>query len=516
MRRWTLTLLVILFTVPNAPADELSTQIHVIIRRPEYEKHARWGLSVADADTGEELYVCNPDRLFLPASTTKLYSCAAALIALGKDHKFVTPVYRLGSVERGRLDGDLVLVASGDLTLGGRTDVNGNLAFTDDDHTYANSTTSRSTLTETDPLAGLKSLARQVAASGIREVAGEVYIDDRLFDTARGSGSGPDLLSPIVVNDNVVDVEVRPGERIGAPARVRIRPETEYIRGEIDVRTVSADQPTLIDIFSDTPTRFRIKGQIAERFRPVVRIHHVSDPAAFARALFIETLEREGVRVRASATQPPRGGLPDRKAYTSLTPVARFTSPPLSELLKVTLKVSNNLYASTLPMLLAAHNGKRTLKDGLRIQQQVLADLGLNTDDVTFGGGAGGSPSDLTTPRATVQLLRLMAKRSDWEVYRSCLPRLGVDGTLAESASADSPARDRVFAKTGTLFYTDTFNDRPLLRSKALAGTMTTARGRKLMFSIFLNNLPLPRGVDSSREGRVLGQLCEVIYQYAP
>jgi serine-type D-Ala-D-Ala carboxypeptidase/endopeptidase (penicillin-binding protein 4) len=515
MRRPALALLFLFLAATAARSQDLADRIHEIVNGPDYKKHARWGILVVDAKTGEELYTVNADRLFLPASTTKLYSCAAALVALGADHKFETPVYRTGPVAKGRLDGDLVLVASGDLTLGGRTDGNGKMAFQDEDHTYANGPTSKAKLTETDPLAGLKSLAKQIAASGIREVAGDVLIDDRLFNHERGSGSGPDRITPIIVNDNVVDVEVSPGERVGEPARIRVRPETQFIKAEIDVKTVAEDKPTEITIFSDEPNRFRVKGQIAEKHRPVVRVHAVENPAAFARALFIETLRREGVSVQASLDKAT-GKLPERKAYASLTAVAKFTSPELSEALKVTLKVSNNLYASTLPMLLAVKEGKRTLADGMRAQQKVLAGLGLDAGDVSFGGGAGGSPADHTTPRATVQLMRLMAKRPDYDVFRACLPRLGVDGTLAESVPPDSPARDKVQAKTGTLAYVDLFNDRGLLRSKALAGTMTTARGRTLMFAMFVNNVPLPKGVEPSREGKVLGKLCEVIYQHAP
>src|SRR5439155_6572251 len=113
----------------------------------------------------------NPVKLFTPASTTKLYSCAAALIALGPDYRFATPVYRRGEVKEGRLRGDLILVASGDLTLGGRTNRDGHMAFKDHDHIYANGS-SKAELTDTDPLAGLKELARQIKAAGIREITG--------------------------------------------------------------------------------------------------------------------------------------------------------------------------------------------------------------------------------------------------------------------------------------------------------------------------------------------------------
>src|SRR5437879_2261516 len=120
--RLAIVLLAVCFAPSSIRADDSRAQrIESVINRPDY-KQAHWGMLIVDAETGKTVYEHNADRLFLPASTTKLYSCATALDALGPDHRFETPVYRRGEVKDGRLRGDLILVASGDLTLGGRTD----------------------------------------------------------------------------------------------------------------------------------------------------------------------------------------------------------------------------------------------------------------------------------------------------------------------------------------------------------------------------------------------------------
>ncbi|VVB63763.1 D-Ala-D-Ala carboxypeptidase 3 (S13) family protein [uncultured archaeon] len=99
--------------------------------------------------------------MFVPASTTKLFTEASALDTLGADYRFQTPVYAKGDVDSsGHLKGDLILVASGDLTMGGRTTTDGKIAYSNGDHTYANYGF-ETILTPTDPLAGLKELARQ-------------------------------------------------------------------------------------------------------------------------------------------------------------------------------------------------------------------------------------------------------------------------------------------------------------------------------------------------------------------
>jgi D-alanyl-D-alanine carboxypeptidase/D-alanyl-D-alanine-endopeptidase (penicillin-binding protein 4) len=183
---------------------------------------------------------------------------------------------------------------------------------------------------------------------------------------------------------------------------------------------------------------------------------------------------------------------------------------------KVTLKVSHNLYASTMPLLLAARHGKRTLADGLKIQRQFLAEQGVDLNGVAFGGGAGGARADRATPRAVVQLLRGLERRPDYRFFEESLPVLGVDGTLADVVGPNSPARGRVRAKTGTFGVADTLNGRTLLTSKALGGVMTTARGRRLTFAMFVNDVPLGPGITTTREGRTLGRLCEIVYEHAP
>ena len=181
----------------------------------------------------------------------------------------------------------------------------------------------------------------------------------------------------------------------------------------------------------------------------------------------------------------------------------------------MTLKVSHNLYASTLPLLVAAKFGERRLADGLRRQGSFLKEIGVDVNAVSFAGGAGGATADSTTARATVQLLQALAKLPEYRALDAGLPVLGVDGTLATAVGPDSPARGKVRAKSGTLSYGDALNGRSILRSKALAGTMITAKGKPLVFAMFVNDVPLPRGVQPAREGRTLGKLCEIIYEHA-
>lgn len=501
------TLLVAATARGSEPHDD---RFAPVLGLPRY-RQAHWGLLFVDVESGRTVYAWNPDQLFAPASVTKCFSVAAALDALGAEHRFQTPVRRRGEVDKdGTLGGDLILVASGDLTMGGRTTPDGLIAFHDNDHTYANG--ARETqLTAPDPLAGLEELARQIAATGIRRVTGDVLVDDRLFDKAEGSGSGPGRVTPILVNDNLIDFTVE-ATMPGQPAKVAWRPQTAAVQVETDFLTVEKDGKVATWIRDLGHGRLYVHGQIPAGHAPLVRVHEVADAASHARTLLIEALERRGVKVASPKLgENTTAELPAREKIGELPVVATLVSPPFAENARLILKVSHNLHASTLPLLVAAKNGRRTLAEGLRLQHEFLARAGVEVETISFAGGAGGARADHVTPRATVQLLRQMAKRPDFDAYRRALPILGVDGTLAKSVDADSPARDRAFAKTGTLTWDNLLNGNSLLTSKALAGYLKISDGRQLAFAVFVNNVPLREGVDSRVVGRDLGRICELM-----
>ena len=203
-----------------ATAD-LPAEIKAVMSKPRYAK-GTWSLLVTDVRSGQSFYALNPDQLSFTGSTRKLFSVGTALNQLGPDHRETTPVHRVGKVDgQGRLDGDLVLVAGGDLTFGGRRIDADTVAVTDLDHNDA-ANLGDAQLTSQDPLYAVDQLATQVKASGINSVSGNVTIDDRLFDPYRVP-NGNLLITPMMLNENMVDVTVTPTQP-GQPATVEYRP----------------------------------------------------------------------------------------------------------------------------------------------------------------------------------------------------------------------------------------------------------------------------------------------------
>jgi D-alanyl-D-alanine carboxypeptidase/D-alanyl-D-alanine-endopeptidase (penicillin-binding protein 4) len=451
-----------------------------VMKQPQYD-NARWSIAVSDLDTGEVLIDLDGDKMAEPASVTKTYSVGAAWLKWGPDHLITTPVKRTGEVSGGTLDGDLVLVGMGDITLGGRTKPDGTIDYTNLDHNDANPLPG-ATLTTEDPLAGLDDLAAQVKASGIDTVGGDVVVDDRLF---HGTLAG-EPISPIVVNQNLIDILVTPGA-VGEPAAITMTPAVAPWQVVSQVKTVAEGTDASISNPESTqPGQITLDGTIAAGSEPVLKVYALEDPATFARTAFIEALGRAGVAVGADPTAANSTvALATQDAIAALPSVAEFDSVPLSEQATYILKISYNRGAQTYVCLLAAAAGVDDCSTGISEVGKLWADAGLDIEDASLVDGSGLN-GNFVTPANAVAVQTIMAGRPDAERWKATLPILGVDGSLSD-VQAGSPAAGKVSAKTGTLVGGDELNDRFRLNTKALAGVMETAGGRNLAFAIIMN-----------------------------
>ncbi len=514
LRNWASFLLLLLASalLDAAEPEPLAKRVEAILDAPVY-KSSTWGVVVVDAKTGETLYQRNQDKLMAPASLTKLITTSCSLLAFGEKYRFETPVFALGNVNpNGLFTGNIVLVASGDPSFCGRSIVDDRLDFQNNDHTYANSGFGDCVACAADPRLVFDDIAKAITDAGIREIRGEILIDDRLFNLSRSSGSGPDIISPMCINDNVVDVIITPSDKPGELAKIKVKPETVAITIDAQVKTVARHEANFVELIQNTSNTFSIRGQVPANGQPVLRILPIEDPAGVARVMLIEALQRAKVPVSALIQRPSATPLPAPAAYAQQLPLVLRRSAPFSEVLKVTLKTSHNLYASQLPCLLAAKNGKTTLNDGLRLLRPLLRLLGLDPNELALGSGSGGSISDQLTPKSFTTLFASLANTPAWDKYKTWLPELGHDGTLADLVDEKHRLYRKVLAKTGTHLWTDSLNNRPFLRTKALAGTMTTHSGRELYFAFIVNDVPIKPTTSVRAISLDLINLCDVFY----
>jgi D-alanyl-D-alanine carboxypeptidase/D-alanyl-D-alanine-endopeptidase (penicillin-binding protein 4) len=489
--------------------SEFEKRFHAIMSRPEY-KHARFGVEFYSLDEGKVIYAWNPDELFVPGSTTKILTVGTALELLGPDFRFHTKIYRTGPVVDGTVHGDLVLVASGDPDLSNRIQADGTMSFENEDHSYDGFAAAKAV--PGDPLAVIKELATKVAASGIKKVQGRVLVDIALFPEGdRELGTGV-VLSPVVVNDNLVDVTVTPGAREGDKGVLSISPQTRYVSIRNDVKTGAAGSKMDLDwkddiAAADGTHTVTLTGSIAADAKPKLRVYRVPVPSKFAEITLTEALQNAGVRVEGGATTP-----------TEREQVAEHVSPPLREEARVTLKVSQNLHASMLPSVVGAYREKGTtdpLQAGFDQERAMLEKADLDLSAAMQSEGAGGAA--MYTPDFMVRFLLHLTKQPFAADFKRALPILGKDGTLVE-IQVDSPAAGHIFAKTGTYATGNALSRGGIITGKGLAGFVETKDGRHLAFADYINFVPLKEMDENSMKmvGQAVGEIAAAAYDGFP
>lgn len=454
-------------------------------------RQSDWGYEVLDQKTGTVLASQNQQKMFDPGSTMKLYSVSAALSRYGPSYRFRTPVYRQGTVIGGTLTGNLILVGSGDMTFGLRAQRGGTLYYENlpkVDQSYADTGLPGAVEPPGNPLGALNQLAGRVRASGITRVTGNVVIDDRLFTPYDGFPDG--LISPIWVNENLIDLLVKPGA-VGRHASLNWRPMTASYTVNNLVTTVAAKKPTNLNVTEPTPGTIQVTGQIAARSAPTLRVWEIADPSAFARTAFIEALQRAGVAVSATATGPnPEALLPPRGRYRAADMIAQHVSAPLAQYAKLILKVSYNRGADLMTCLVAVKMRSTDCEAGLAGEVKTATGLGVSPTSIFPFDGAGSDDQSRTTPAALSIFLRRVARTSYGKTLFNALPILGRDGTLANVQSR-SPAAGHAQVKTGNRVV-GTAAGQIIVLGNSLAGYAETRGGRRVVFMIAVGNVPIP------------------------
>jgi PBP4 family serine-type D-alanyl-D-alanine carboxypeptidase len=496
-------------------ADTLSARIQKVINRPEFV-HANFGIEFYSLDSGKVVYALNAEKLFVPASTTKLLTEGTLLATLGADFRFHTRIYRTGPVSsKGELKGDLILVASGDPDISNRIQADGTLAFVDEDHSYDGPAVPG------DPLAVVKELARDVAAKGIRKIKGRVLIDASLFPDGAREGGTNVVMSSIMVNDNVIDLVEKPGAKVGDLAVVESSPHTSYVKFvNLITTTQSTAKPFLqspaVTTNSDGSIVVALSGSLPLGIAPQTTAFPVPSPAQFAATVLREALVSAGIEMKNHDSAPTQDFSVAQRFYTSENQVAEHISLPLAEEIKVTLKVSQNLHAGMGPILLGAIAGKDTkdpLEAGFAIERRFLQSAKLDLSGASQGDGEGGDWADLFSPNFMVHYLAYWTTRPDFAIFFKALPILGKDGTLAK-IQTNSPGAGHVFAKTGTYSSGDKLGGKLMLNGKGLAGYVITKDGRRLVFAAYVNHVPLPLDRDAPQQiaGQALGEIAAAAY----
>lgn len=451
---------------------ELQARISAVLEKPELAQ-AMVGIKVASLDTGRVLFESNANKLLRPASNMKLYTVAAAIDRLTPDYRFVTSVYA-------RTKPDSAGVVRGDLTIYGRGDPSIAARFNAGNY-----------------FKGIDDLAARIVASGVKRVEGDLVGDETYFTGPQyGSGWNWDDLtwwygaevSALTVNDNALDLFVKPGMQVGAQAVITTGPPDPLLRISNKVTTSAKGTKRDLSVYRALASdELEINGSIALDDPGYTGGVGISRPALLFVYLLRASLAQQGVVITGKSRSVPQPITTNTAgtAVSGLIEVANLQSPPLSVIAAQTLKPSQNLYTELILRTLgkvvapAPVSIDRTSEEaGVQAVRAFLSEAGVMASPLALNDGSGLSRNDMITAEASLQLLTYMHHHRYATEFRAALPIAGVDGTLRNRLKG-TVAENNLRAKTGTLS-----------AASSLSGYVTTAAGEELVFSIMVNNYP--------------------------
>ena len=377
----------------------------------ESDLGATMGISVVSLKTGKPIYELNSEKLLMPASNNKLFTCAAALDFLGKDFFFFTNVLTQNN--------NAILQGGGDPDLS---------------------------------IKDLDSLAYVVSKK--IDIIDTLFLDDTFLDSVSfGNGwmwdEGPwwyaAPVGALSVNDNCIDFYVQPGKE-GQNAIINYFPNTRYIslqnhsstvKKNINLKKLKIDR----DWFAKK-NDFTVTGEIFYKKKLDTLRRNIHDPTMFTGTLFKEMLESYGLKINY---------ILKKKVIRNVDTLATHKSLPLINSALNLMNESDNLTAELFVKAIGRHNiTQGNWKSGLDSVKSLLASSALiDTSQMRIADGSGVSRYNLTSARQLTSFLVWVYKSQYKNDFISTLPGGGKrNGTLERRLKKEGKY---VKAKTGGL-----------------------------------------------------------------
>lgn len=430
-------------------------------------KEGKLGVYIVEVDTGREIFDYNGDLPLIPASCNKLLTTAAALYYLGADFTYKTQIFYTGEIKGAVLNGNIVVIGTGDPTISGRFHPQGNTK---------------------DLVWVFRQWADSIKKLGIRNIYGDVIGDDDYFDDeycAKGWPLGERgewycaEISALSFNDNCVDIEWQGANTPGKLAFYKLNPLTDYVTMINSVTTVEKNGKLSISYSREDKTNIiKANGTIPIE-KKSLEWATIYNPTLYFVTVIKETLERSGIVVKGKAVDADM--LKDKEEVLKTRQFMDcYVSPQLASIIKVINENSQNFYAEQLLKTL----GKIVKDEGSFAKGGLAVIEFLEKEKIYVPGtvvvdGSGLSRLNRVSARQLVNILQFMGKHPSGKQFFDSLPQGGVSGTLRkrfQQTVESQKAAERIRGKTG---YIGGVN--------SLTGIIQTKQGQKVYYSIIVN-----------------------------
>ncbi len=425
---------------------------------------------VEDVDTGEPVLQWLENEPRNPASTIKLLTTLVALDILGPAYRWKTDVFALGEIQGDYLDGDLLLKGYGDPFL----------------------------VTER-----VWQLLREIQFAGIREIGGDLLIDDSYFDVGdydpaafdkqplRAYNVAPNAL---LMNFKVVRYWFEPDHALNT-VTIRLDPQLDNLSVENRLGLTSGRcrgyQRGITISTNELVDEVTFSGKFPNGCK-----RYAMDRAALSHNEFVYGLFRSLWRESDGKFS---GGWDNVVAESEAEPLVSFESLPLSEMIARVNKHSNNVMARQLLYTLSAEvNGQPgTEVGGRQVIANWLTENQLESCKLALDNGAGLSRNARITAAEMGSLLRFAWRQPYMPEYLASMSISGLDGTLTRRFR-NTELIGKAHLKTGSM------DD-----VTAIAGYLQSRSGRRLAIVALHNHANVHRGPGEEVQEALLRWLYE-------
>ncbi len=411
MQKRLLSMLTLVMLGINFLHGQSSSRVERYLRSEPGLKSAQISFSLVDLATGEQVESYNSSTVMVPASILKLLTTASALRELGPDFTVVTTVGYNGQITAdGVLKGDLIIKGNGDPTLGSRY----------------------STKIPTD---FFNKILHTLKAMGVKSLEGNILVDDSTlgFQPIPPSWTWEDMgnyyaagVFGVNYQDNMYELTLNTSKRGVKPTVMSISPDVEnlVIINGLESYATSYDSAyiygapycarrSIYGAVPQTKATFTIKGDI-----PDPSFHLANQLKNFLSPSFKVKVECITARMLLEKNMP----VPQAQKT-----IISYKGDRLRDVINITNRYSNNLYAEALLRQLALRKGGETTAEGIRNMMDLWSKEGLNTKSVFIKDGSGLSPSNRVTAQFISKMLYIM--KDDW-IFKQSIPVVGKEGTV--------------------------------------------------------------------------------------
>ncbi len=391
-----------------------------------YLRHASLGVAVADVSTGELVASHLPEQSDITASTMKTVTSFSSLMLLGPDFRFATPVYAIGDIDDERLHGDLVVVGSGDPTIGSQ---------------YLPADTTL-----------VQRIVAALQARGITRIDGHIKVDKSLYDGAMPTSGGWEVedlgwnygagVHPFAYRDNTIDLHFDV-DKDGTHTLFTIPtvPGLTICDNTTPCRS-GRNRDCIVEYGSSTVTLY---GQVSPGDQGFTIVNPLPDN------LFIAELEaalkHAGIDVKHK----------DKHHDATRTLLTTHYSPALPDIITSLLARSDNMYSHALLRAIAVRDTSWAAKAGavrnidsmgVDAVGRLFKSLGVDTEALFMRDGSGLARSGKASPHFFTDMLTVALKQDLATPLHTLMPQAGtrVGGPLNGSELAR-----RIVLKSGSM-----------------------------------------------------------------